>query len=683
MNTGKKQKYLENRELSWLKFNGRVLEEAADKSVPLCERISFLSIFQSNLDEFFMVRVGSLYDQMLADKNARDNKTGMTSKEQLDAIFAASKTLSEQKDNVYRECMKQLEKEGIECVRFSDILPEDKAYLENYFTESLLPLLSPQVIGKKQPFPFLKNKEIYAVVVLGSKGSDKLGIIPCSNEVFHRVVEVPSAKGRYILVEELILHFLPLVYNHYTVKSKSLIRIIRNADIDVDEAFYDEDLDYRDSMEKLIRTRRKLCPVKLEHSRVLDDTVIEKLRKELKLFPEQVFFSESPLELSFLSKIQDALRGKKELFYEKQVPRLPASIDGERSMISQIEEKDRLLSYPFESMKPFIRLLQEAGQDKSVVSIRMTLYRVAKNSQIVEALIDAAENGKEVVVLVELRARFDEENNIEWSRRLEDAGCRIIYGIDHIKVHSKLCQITYKKEDGIHYITQIGTGNYNEKTAKLYTDLSVMTADKAIGEEAAEVFQALCLAQLMEETKQLLVAPKCLQNKVLALIDGEIEKAKAGKEGYIGLKMNALTDKVIIEKLVEASKAGVKIDMVIRGICCLRPGVKGYTENIRVISIVGRYLEHSRIYIFGRPETEECRVYIASADFMTRNTTKRVEIAVPLLEKEVKERVCGIFNLTLRDNVKARELQSDGTYLRVQNSGVELNSQECFFRLNN
>ncbi|MBO5523835.1 MAG: polyphosphate kinase 1 [Roseburia sp.] len=683
MNTGKKQKYLENRELSWLKFNGRVLEEAADKSVPLCERISFLSIFQSNLDEFFMVRVGSLYDQMLADKNARDNKTGMTSKEQLDAIFAASKTLSEQKDNVYRECMKQLEKEGIECVRFSDILPEDKAYLENYFTESLLPLLSPQVIGKKQPFPFLKNKEIYAVVVLGSKGSDKLGIIPCSNEVFHRVVEVPSAKGRYILVEELILHFLPLVYNHYTVKSKSLIRIIRNADIDVDEAFYDEDLDYRDSMEKLIRTRRKLCPVKLEHSRVLDDTVIEKLRKELKLFPEQVFFSESPLELSFLSKIQDALRGKKELFYEKQVPRLPASIDGERSMISQIEEKDRLLSYPFESMKPFIRLLQEAGQDKSVVSIRMTLYRVAKNSQIVEALIDAAENGKEVVVLVELRARFDEENNIEWSRRLEDAGCRIIYGIDHIKVHSKLCQITYKKEDGIHYITQIGTGNYNEKTAKLYTDLSVMTADKAIGEEAAEVFQALCLAQLMEETKQLLVAPKCLQNKVLALIDGEIEKANAGKEGYIGLKMNALTDKVIIEKLVEASKAGVKIDMVIRGICCLRPGVKDYTENIRVISIVGRYLEHSRIYIFGRPETEECRVYIASADFMTRNTTKRVEIAVPLLEKEVKERVCGIFNLTLRDNVKARELQSDGTYLRVQNSGVELNSQECFFRLNN
>lgn len=432
-------------------------------------------------------------------------------------------------------------------------------------------------------------------------------------------------------------------------------------------------------MEKLIRTRKKLCPVKLEHSRVLDDTVIEMLREELGLFPEQVFFSEAPLELSFLAQIQDSLREKRELFYNRQIPQSPASIRADRPMMAQIEEKDRLLSYPFESMKPFIRLLKEAGEDKSVVSIRMTLYRVAKNSQIVEALIDAAENGKEVVVLVELRARFDEENNIGWSRRLEEAGCRIIYGIDHIKVHSKLCQITYKKKDGIHYITQIGTGNYNEKTAKLYTDLSLMTADRRIGEEAAEVFQALCLAQLMEETNPLLVAPKCLQNKVLAMIDKEIEKAKEGKEGYIGLKMNALTDKVIIDKLVEASRAGVKVEMVLRGICCLRPGVKGYTENIRVISIVGRYLEHSRIYIFGKPETEDYNVYIASADFMTRNTTKRVEVAVPILDKDIKERVCGIFNLTLRDNMKARELKNDGTYVRVQNAGIELNSQEYFF----
>lgn len=678
----RKQNYLANRELSWLKFNERVLEEAADRSVPLCERLSFLSIFQSNLDEFFMVRVGSLYDQMLVSKTAKDNKTGMTSKEQLMAIFDATRTLAERKDVIYRECMKQLkEEEGVEGVSFADILPEDKVYLENYFMESILPLLSPQVIGKKQPFPFLKNKEIYAVVVLGTKNSDKLGIIPCSNDIFPRIIAVPSAKNRYILVEELILHYLPLVFDRYTVKSKSLIRIVRNADIDVDEAFYDEDLDYRDSMEKLIKVRKRLCPVKLEHSRVLDVTVIERLRKELGLFPDQVFFSETPLEMSFLFQIQDSLREKRSLFYERRVPQLPAGISEDVPMMQQIEEKDRFLSFPYESMKPFIRLLKEAGKDKNVVSIRMTLYRVAKNSQIVEALIEAAENGKEVVVLVELRARFDEENNIEWSRRLEEAGCRIIYGIDRIKVHSKLCLITYKKKDSVHYITQVGTGNYNEKTAKLYTDLSLMTANQQIGEEAAEVFHALCLAQLVENSKQLLVAPKCLQNKVLMMIEEEIEKARAGKIAYIGLKMNALTDRVIIDKLVEASQAGVKIDLIIRGISCLIPGVKGYTENIRVISIVGRFLEHSRIYIFGAPDSEDCKVYIASADFMTRNTTKRVEVAAPILDADIKERIIGMFNLILRDNVKVRELKKDGNYFQSKSGDVNLNSQEYFYAL--
>lgn len=676
----KKPVYLANRELSWLKFNERVLKEAADRSVPLCERMSFLSIFQSNLDEFFMVRVGSLYDQMLVDKTAKDNKTGMTSKEQLMAIFEATRLLSEQKDQIYEDYMEQLKQEqGVEWVTFAEVLPEDRAYLEHYFETALLPLLSPQVIGKKQPFPFLKNKEIYAVVELASKSSNKLGIVPCSNEIFKRLVEVPSKKNRYILVEELILHFLPKVFERYTVKSKSLIRVIRNADIDVDEAFYDEDLDYRDSMEKLIRVRKRLCPVKLEHSRVLDVTIIEKLRKELGLMPEQVYYSEAPLQLGFVAQIQDSLREKRELFYERRIPQHPAVIKTDIPMIDQIEEKDRFLSYPYESMKPFIRLLKEAGTDKRVVSIRMTLYRVAKNSQIVEALIDAAENGKEVVVLVELRARFDEENNIEWSRRLEEAGCRIIYGIDHIKVHSKLCQITYKKDDDIHYITQIGTGNYNEKTAKLYTDLALMTADKNIGEEAAEVFHALCLAQLMEKTEHLLVAPKCLQNKVLAMIDDEIAKVKEGREGYIGAKMNALTDKVIIDKLVEASQAGVKIDLIIRGICCLIPGVAGYTDNIRVISVVGRYLEHSRIYIFGRPEQTNCRIYIASADFMTRNTTKRVEVAAPILDADIRERVIDMFNLILCDNVKARELQKDGNYIRRENKDVQLNSQEYFF----
>ena len=673
----KKQECYANRELSWLKFNERVLDEAASHHVPLCERMAFFSIFQSNLDEFFMVRVGALYDQMLADNQARENKTWMTSEEQLQAIFEKTRIISQRKDHIYKQYMEELEEQGVEILSFSDMLPEDKVYLEKYFEESILPLLSPQVIGKKQPFPFLKNKEIYAVVVLGGKKGDKLGIIPCSNEVFKRLIPVPSGKNHYMLVEELILHYIPEVFDHYEVKSKSLIRIIRNADIDVDEAFDDEELDYRDCMKKLISTRKKLCPVKLEHSRVLDDTVIEHLRRDLGIFKDQVFHTETPLELSFLFQIQNALREKKELFYEKRVPQNSPEFVDDKPVLDQICEKDKLLSYPYESMKPFIRLLKEAGNDTRVVSIKMTLYRVARNSQIVEALIDAAENGKEVVVLVELRARFDEENNIEWSQRLEDAGCRLIYGLDHIKVHSKLCQITYMSEEGIRYVTQIGTGNYNEKTSKLYTDLSLMTADQAIGEEAAEVFHKLCLAQTVEHTNHLLVAPNCLQNKLIDKIDAEITKVQDGNAGYIGVKTNSLTDKKLIDKLIEASMAGVQIDLIVRGICCLIPEVEGYTDNIQVISIVGRYLEHSRIYIFGKGGDSE--VYIASADFMTRNTTKRVEVAAPVYDPELKERILESFNLMLRDNVKASVLKSDGNYYHRDGGDIQLNSQEYFY----
>lgn len=673
----KKQECYANRELSWLKFNERVLDEAASHHVPLCERMAFFSIFQSNLDEFFMVRVGALYDQMLADNHARENKTWMTSEEQLQAIFEKTRIISQRKDHIYKQYMEELEEQGVELLSFSDMLPEDKVYLEKYFEESIQPLLSPQVIGKKQPFPFLKNKEIYAVVVLGGKKGDKLGIIPCSNEVFKRLIPVPSGKNHYMLVEELILHYIPEVFDHYEVKSKSLIRIIRNADIDVDEAFDDEELDYRDCMKKLISTRKKLCPVKLEHSRVLDDTVIEHLRRDLGIFKDQVFHTETPLELSFLFQIQNALREKKELFYEKRVPQNSPEFVDDKPVLDQICEKDKLLSYPYESMKPFIRLLKEAGNDTRVVSIKMTLYRVARNSQIVEALIDAAENGKEVVVLVELRARFDEENNIEWSQRLEDAGCRLIYGLNHIKVHSKLCQITYMSEEGARYVTQIGTGNYNEKTSKLYTDLSLMTADQEIGEEAAEVFHKLCLAQTVEHTNHLLVAPKCLQNKLIDKIEAEITKVKEGTAGYIGVKMNSLTDKKLIDKLIEASMAGVQIDLIVRGICCLIPEVEGYTDNIQVISIVGRYLEHSRIYIFGKGGDSE--VYIASADFMTRNTTKRVEVAAPVYDPELKERILESFNLMLRDNVKASVLKSDGNYYHRDGGDIQLNSQEYFY----
>lgn len=683
---GEKLPFFANRELSWLKFNERVIDEADDKRVPLCERLTFVSIFNSNLDEFYMVRVGSLYDQMILAKKSKqefitgfDNKSMMTAEQQLDAVFAETRELLHKKDKIYARLMYEFDSQGVKLISFNDVEYSDAVYLENYFNKSILPILSPQVIGKKNPFPFLKNKEIYAVALLGSKNNDKIGLVPCSNGIFDRLIPIPSDSRKYMLVEELILHFLPKIFKKYSVKSKSLIRIIRNADIDMDEAFFDEDMDYRDTMEQLIKERRRLCPVKLEYSRVLDDKVISELCKELKLDKKQVFYSESPLEMSFISKIQDDLRGRRELFYERRVPQNSKQLDIKQPIMDQIAKKDVLLSYPYESMHPLIKLLNEAGSDDRVLSIKMTLYRVAKNSQIVEALIEAAENGKEVVVLVELRARFDEENNIEWSRRLEEAGCKIIYGIEHIKVHSKLCLITYKDGDDFKYITHVGTGNFNEKTAKLYTDLALITSDVNIARETADVFNNLGLGDVVEHTEHLLVAPKCLQNKVLELIDDEINKAQNGEEAYIGIKINSLTDKTIIEKLVEASMSGVKIDMVIRGISCMVAGIEGYTDNITITSIVGRFLEHSRIYIFGKGKT--AKIYISSADFMTRNTIRRVEVATPVYDDGIKERILRMFNTMLCDNVKVRIMANDGNYYKKDAvDGVSrLNSQEYFY----
>lgn len=683
---GEKLPFFANRELSWLKFNERVIDEADDKSVPLCERLTFVSIFNSNLDEFYMVRVGSLYDQMILAKKSKqefitgfDNKSMMTAEQQLDAVFAGTRELLHKKDKIYARLMYEFDSQGVKLISFNDVEYSDAVYLENYFNKSILPILSPQVIGKKNPFPFLKNKEIYAVALLGSKNNDKIGLVPCSNGIFDRLIPIPSDSRKYMLVEELILHFLPKIFKKYSVKSKSLIRIIRNADIDMDEAFFDEDMDYRDTMEQLIKERRRLCPVKLEYSRVLDDKVISELCKELKLDKKQVFYSESPLEMSFISKIQDDLRGRRELFYERRVPQNSKQLDIKQPIMDQIAKKDVLLSYPYESMHPLIKLLNEAGSDDRVLSIKMTLYRVAKNSQIVEALIEAAENGKEVVVLVELRARFDEENNIEWSRRLEEAGCKIIYGIEHIKVHSKLCLITYKDGEDFKYITHVGTGNFNEKTAKLYTDLALITSDVNIARETADVFNNLGLGDVVEHTEYLLVAPKCLQNKVLELIDDEIKMAQNGEEAYIGIKINSLTDKTIIEKLVEASMSGVKIDMVIRGISCMVAGIEGYTDNITITSIVGRFLEHSRIYIFGKGKT--AKIYISSADFMTRNTIRRVEVATPVYDDGIKERILRMFNTMLSDNVKARIMANDGNYYKkdVVDGISRLNSQEYFY----
>ena len=667
-----------NRELSWLKFNERVLEEAENPENPLCERLTFASIYQSNLDEFYMVRVGSLVDQMLLAKDIRENKTNMTPKEQLDAILARTKKLNRKRDVVYEEIMESLEEYGVHMLNFHKIEKEDRNYLERYFEAEVAPVISPSIVGKRQPFPFLRNKEIYAVVVLETKkGKEKLGIIPCSSAGIQRLIPVPGKTGTYMLSEELILHFVSKIFKGYHIKAKSLLRITRNADIDAD-ALYDEDLDYREFMVELIKARKKLAPIRLELSREMDGDVVETLCEYLEVDKNFVFRGDIPLDLSFVFQIQDGLRKRTELFYEKRIPQKSPMFNSHEPILDQIAKKDRFLSYPYESIKPFLTMLHEAANDEDVVSIKMTLYRVAKQSKVVEALIEAAENGKEVFVLVELKARFDEENNIGWSRLLEDAGCHVIYGLDGYKVHSKLCQIMKKKDGNVEYYTQIGTGNYNEKTSRLYTDLSYLTARVEIGLEAADVFQTLDKGETVKETKHLLVAPNCLQNKVLAMIDEEIHHAKAGEEAYIGLKMNSLTDKKIIDKLIYASESGVKIDMVIRGINCLIPQVKGKTDNIRVISIVGRFLEHSRIYIFGCGERK--KIYIASADFMTRNTVRRVEVATPIYDPEIAQRLEEMFITMLSDNQKARVEDGEGNYHLVDaREDAPLNSQEFFY----
>ena len=667
-----------NRELSWLKFNERVLEEAENPENPLCERLTFASIYQSNLDEFYMVRVGSLVDQMLLAKDIRENKTNMTPEEQLDAILARTKKLNRKRDVVYEEIMENLEQYGVHMLNFHKIEKEDRNYLERYFEAEVAPVISPSIVGKRQPFPFLRNKEIYAVVVLETKkGKEKLGIIPCSSTGIQRLIPVPGKTGTYMLSEELILHFVSKIFKGYHIKAKSLLRITRNADIDAD-ALYDEDLDYREFMVELIKARKKLAPIRLELSREMDGDVVETLCEYLEVDKNYVFRGDIPLDLSFVFQIQDGLRKRTELFYEKRIPQKSPLFNSHEPILDQIAKKDRFLSYPYESIKPFLTMLHEAANDEDVVSIKMTLYRVAKQSKVVEALIEAAENGKEVFVLVELKARFDEENNIGWSRLLEDAGCHVIYGLDGYKVHSKLCQIMKKKDGNVEYYTQIGTGNYNEKTARLYTDLSLMTADPKIGTEAARVFQALAMGETVEDMEHLLVAPRCLQNKVLAMIDEEIKHAKAGEPAYIGLKMNSLTDKRIMNKLVEASCAGVHIDMVIRGICCLIPGVKGQTENIHIISIVGRFLEHSRIYIFGTQE--RARIYISSADFMTRNTLRRVEVAAPIEDPDIRMQIQEMFVTMLSDNRKARSMNNKGIYKIEPSDNAPLNSQEVFLQ---
>ena len=671
-------KFYDNRELSWLKFNARVLEEAFDEETPLFERLRFVQIFCSNLDEFFMIRVGSLHDKMLFDSKDTENKTNMTAKEQLVEIAKRVKQLLPVKDDAYSAIMDGLKNYGVEHLAVKDLSPEEDAYFRAFFTREIQSLLFTGVVDKKHPVPFLKSGEIYVGVAIRKKDDAArkvtFGILPAS-ENFPKLVWLPGT-GKFLLIEELISHYAEQVFKNFEIISRCIFRVTRNADIAIDEGLYDHDVDFRDIMSDLVKKRKKLQPVRLEFLGKPDDSIAALIAKTLKVRDSFIFWQTAPLTMDFLSSVERKLEKNSELFFAPLTPQKSPAIDTKRPMIEQIKQHDIMLNYPYENINQFIRLLEEAAENPDVVSIKITLYRVARDSKIISALTRAAENGKDVLALVELRARFDEENNIGWSKCLEDAGVTVIYGLDELKVHSKLLLITLRDGNDVSYITQVGTGNYNERTSKLYTDLTLMTADRDFGSDASVVFNALAVGNTVESTNKLLVAPKGLKSRIVELIDNEITYKD---KGYIGIKMNSLTDKDIIEKLAEASRAGVKIELVVRGICCLIAGVEGDTENIHVISIVGRFLEHSRIYIFGTGDRR--RVYISSADFMTRNTERRVEVAAPLLDKSIADRAVEIFETMLRDNVKAREQDSDGNYYHVQPKEGEprLNSQIYFY----
>ena len=668
-------KFYDNRELSWLKFNARVLEEAFDEETPLFERLRFVQIFCSNLDEFFMIRVGSLHDKMLFDSKDTENKTNMTAKEQLVEIAKRVKQLLPVKDDAYSAIMDGLKNYGVEHLAVKDLSPEEDAYFRAFFTREIQSLLFTGVVDKKHPVPFLKSGEIYVGVAIRKKDDAArkvtFGILPAS-ENFPKLVWLPGT-GKFLLIEELISHYAEQVFKNFEIISRCIFRVTRNADIAIDEGLYDHDVDFRDIMSDLVKKRKKLQPVRLEFLGKPDDSIAALIAKTLKVRDSFIFWQTAPLTMDFLSSVERKLEKNSELFFAPLTPQKSPAIDTKRPMIEQIKQHDIMLNYPYENINQFIRLLEEAAENPDVVSIKITLYRVARDSKIISALTRAAENGKDVLALVELRARFDEENNIGWSKCLEDAGVTVIYGLDELKVHSKLLLITLRDGNDVSYITQVGTGNYNERTSKLYTDLTLMTADRDFGSDASVVFNALAVGNTVESTNKLLVAPKGLKSRIVELIDNEITYKD---KGYIGIKMNSLTDKDIIEKLAEASRAGVKIELVVRGICCLIAGVEGDTENI---SIVGRFLEHSRIYIFGTGDRR--RVYISSADFMTRNTERRVEVAAPLLDKSIADRAVEIFETMLRDNVKAREQDSDGNYYHVQPKEGEprLNSQIYFY----
>ena len=669
------QNYTQNRELSWLKFNQRVLEEAKDSSVPLLERMKFVSIFSSNLDEFFMIRVGSLYDMSLTDNSTIDSRSGMNPKEQLDAIFAAVAPLYKERDKTYSEIKKLLNPYGVCGLSIKELEPQEKKYVKKYFKDQILPILSPQIVDANHPFPHLLNKELYVIASLKQNGTSMIGIVPVPQFVSD-ILYLPGHDIRYIRMEKVIMEYLDVVFDKYEVSNKNYICVTRNADVSPDDEALEINDDFRLLMQETLHKRRRMAVVRMETAEPLDKELEKYFCDKFKITPAQIYRTKMPMKLDYIFSIMDKVPAslKRSLIDEPFTPQ-PSRYLTDGKVIPQVKKKDILLSYPYESMDPFLRMIKEAAYDPTVLTIRITIYRLAKKARLVEYLCAAAENGKEVTVLIELRARFDEQNNIDWSERLEEAGCRVIYGFEGYKVHSKICLITYRNRNNIEYITQVGTGNYNEKTATMYTDVSLITADKGIGEDAAVFFKNMSIGNLNGSYQHIIVSPTSLKPKVLSLMDEEIKK---GTNGRIIMKMNSVTDVDFIQKVSEASNAGVKVDLIVRGICCILPGVKGYTENLRVTSIVGRYLEHPRIFLFGTGADQ--KIYIGSADMMTRNTEKRVEVACPVYDETIRKQLTHMLKIMLADNVKARELKSDGKYYMKEKGTSKVNSQEYFMR---
>ena len=669
------QNYTQNRELSWLKFNQRVLEEAKDSSVPLLERMKFVSIFTSNLDEFFMIRVGSLYDMSLTDNSTIDSRSGMNPKEQLDAIFAAVAPLYKERDKTYSEIKKLLNPYGVCGLSIKELEQQEKKYVKKYFKDQILPILSPQIVDANHPFPHLLNKELYVIASLKQNGTSMIGIVPVPQFVSD-ILYLPGHDIRYIRMEKVIMEYLDVVFDKYEVSNKNYICVTRNADVSPDDEALEINDDFRLLMQETLHKRRRMAVVRMETAEPLDKELEKYFCDKFKITPAQIYRTKMPMKLDYIFSIMDKVPAslKRSLIDEPFTPQ-PSRYLTDGKVIPQVKKKDILLSYPYESMDPFLRMIKEAAYDPTVLTIRITIYRLAKKARLVEYLCAAAENGKEVTVLIELRARFDEQNNIDWSERLEEAGCRVIYGFEGYKVHSKICLITYRNRNNIEYITQVGTGNYNEKTATMYTDVSLITADKGIGEDAAVFFKNMSIGNLNESYQHIIVSPTSLKPKVLSLMDEEIKK---GTNGRIIMKMNSVTDVDFIQKVSEASNAGVKVDLIVRGICCILPGVKGYTENLRVTSIVGRYLEHPRIFLFGTGADQ--KIYIGSADMMTRNTEKRVEVACPVYDETIRKQLTHMLKIMLADNVKARELKSDGKYYMKEKGTSKVNSQEYFMR---